>query len=206
MADDYYQISGVKGALACFTFSAGHLWPYKLVTHLLGLAIKRGANLQTTTPVTEVSDTPLPDGRWLVKTDRGEVKAKKVIFATNAYTSRLAPEFKNKIIPVRGNCSRVVVPDGKSSPYLPFTYCIRYTHSLFDYLIPRPDGSIIVGGGRGKFWRDISQWYDVSDDSKLIESGKDYFDGLMQRAFIGWENSGAYTDRVWSGSMSYELH
>ncbi|KAJ9269195.1 hypothetical protein DTO212C5_4690 [Paecilomyces variotii] len=156
---------------------------------------------RTMTPVIEVSDRPLPGGRWLVKTERGNVKAKKVIFATNAYTSRLAPEFSNKIIPVRGNCSRIVVPEGNSIPYLPFTYCIRYTPSLYDYLIPRPDGSIVVGGGRFSFWRDIPQWYNVADDSKLIESGKDYFNGLMQRTFIGWEDSDAYTDKVWSGIM-----
>ncbi|KAJ9307855.1 hypothetical protein DTO217A2_2611 [Paecilomyces variotii] len=195
------RISGVKGAVACFTFTAGHLWPYKLVMHLLNSVVKRGANLQTMTPVIEVSDRPLPGGRWLVKTERGNVKARKVIFATNAYTSRLAPEFSNKIIPVRGNCSPIVVPEGKSIPYLPFTYCIRYTPSLYDYLIPRPDGSIVVGGGRFSFWRDIPQWYNVADDSKLIESGKDYFNGLMQRTFVGWEDSDAYTDKVWSGIM-----
>ncbi|KAL1868321.1 hypothetical protein Plec18167_008246 [Paecilomyces lecythidis] len=195
------RISGVKGAAACFTYTAGHLWPYKLVIHLLKSALQRGANLQTMTPVFEVSDNPLPDGRWLVKTERGDVKAQKVIFATNAYTSRLAPQFRNKIIPVKGNCSRIVVPEGKSSPYLPFTYCIRYTHTLYDYLIPRPDGSIVAGGGRYSFWRNIPQWYNVADDSQLIESGKDYFNGLMQRTFIGWEDSGAYTEKVWSGIM-----
>lgn len=43
-------------------------------------------------------------------------------------------------------------------------------------------------------------WYGVTDDSKLIEPAKNYFDGYMQRHFQGWEDSGAFTDRVWTGS------
>ncbi|KAM5343723.1 hypothetical protein ACJ41O_012260 [Fusarium nematophilum] len=197
------RVSGVKGALTCFTFTAGHVWPYKLVMHLLNGAVQKGANLQTHTPVTRLSEKPLPNGRWEVKTERGTIKAKKILLATNAYTSRVAPQFKNHIVPVRGICSRIKVPDGKTAPFLPQTYSIRYGPSMYDYLIPRNDGSIIVGGAKPNFWSDRSHWYNVSDDSKLIEPAKSHFDGLMQRSFMGWENSGAYTDKVWTGIMGY---
>jgi glycine/D-amino acid oxidase-like deaminating enzyme len=193
-------VSGVKGALGCFTFSAAHLWPYKMVMHLLKLVVGKGANLQTHTPVTSVSEQALSDGRWVVTTDRGTIKAKKVLFATNGYTARLAPQFKDHIVPVRGICSRIVVPDGSVAPFLPQTYSIRYGPGLYDYLIPRNDGSIIVGGARSQFWFDPSHWYNVHDDSKLIEPAKNYFNELMQRTFIGWENSGAHLDKVWTGS------
>jgi glycine/D-amino acid oxidase-like deaminating enzyme len=168
--------------------------------HLLKGVIQKGANLQTYTPVTHISDHQLADGRWLVTTPRGTIKAKKVLLATNAYTSSIAPQFKDHIIPVRGICSRIVVPEGGVAPFLPQTYSIRHGPGMYDYLIPRNDGSIIVGGAKPPFWADRSHWYNVSDDSKLIEPAKSYFDGLMQRTFIGWENSGAYTDKVWTGS------
>jgi glycine/D-amino acid oxidase-like deaminating enzyme len=171
-----------------------------MVMHLLKGAVERGANLQTHTPVTHVSETPLADGRWLVTTGRGAIKSKKVLFATNAYTSHLAPQFTDHIIPVRGICSRIAVPEDRQAPFLSQTYSIRHGPGMYDYLIPRNDGSIIVGGAKPKFWPDRSHWYDVSDDSRLIEPAKSYFDGLMQRTFIGWENSGAYTDKVWTGS------
>ncbi|KAL4907801.1 hypothetical protein BDW74DRAFT_166434 [Aspergillus multicolor] len=200
---DAERLSGVKGALSCFTFSAGHIWPYKMVLHLLQNAVKRGANLQTHTPVTSISENPLPDGRWLVKTARGDIKTKKVLFATNGYTSHLAPQFKNHIIPVRGICSRITVPKGKSPPFLPYTYSIRYGAGEYDYLVPRADGSIIVGGAKPTFWHDKSQWYNGTDDSKLIEPAIPHFDGLMQRTFVGWEESGARTDRVWTGIMGW---
>lgn len=172
-----------------------------MVMHLLQGVVNRGANLQTMTPVTSIDENPLPDGRWVVRTERGNIKAKKIFLATNAYTSHLAPQFKNHIVPVRGICSRIVVPEGKVAPFLPQTYSIRYGPSMYDYLIPRPDGSIIVGGAKTKFWTDTKHWYDVVDDGKLIEPAKTYFDGLMQRHFVGWEGSEAYTDRVWTGSM-----
>jgi glycine/D-amino acid oxidase-like deaminating enzyme len=173
-----------------------------MVMHLLQAAVKKGANLQTHTPVTRISDTPLPDGRWLVETERGSIKAKKILFATNGYTAHLAPQFRDKIVPVRGICSRITVPKDRPVPFLPYTYSIRHGAGVYDYLIPRPDGSIIVGGAKPKFWHDRSQWYNVTDDSKLIEPAVSHFDGLMQRTFKGWENSGAKTDRVWTGSKS----
>ncbi|PYH93383.1 FAD dependent oxidoreductase superfamily [Aspergillus ellipticus CBS 707.79] len=142
---------GLKGALNCFTFTAGHIWPYKMVMHLLQGVVNKGANLQTMTPVTSISETPLPDNRWLVTTDRGSIKAKKVLLATNGYTPHLAPRFKDHIVPVRGICSRIVIPKDKVAPFLPQTYSIRHGPSLYDYLIPRPDGSIVVGGAKSDF-------------------------------------------------------
>ncbi|KIW46395.1 uncharacterized protein PV06_02067 [Exophiala oligosperma] len=200
---DAERVSGVKGALSAFTFTAGHVWPYKMVMHLLKGAVSKGANLQTMTPVTYLSDKPLPDGRWLVKTERGEIKAKKVLLATNAYTADISPQFKDHIVPVRGICSRIVTPKGQVAPRMMQTYSVRHGPAMYDYLIPRLDGSIIVGGAKPNFWSDTSHWYDVKDDSKLIEPAKPYFDGLMQRTFAGWENSGAYTDKVWTGIMGY---
>lgn len=82
-------------------------WPYKFVTSLLRLCIgKFSLNLQTNTFVSSVS--PSDDGRWIVETGRGSVKAAKVVFATNAYTPSLLPEFSGKIVPVRGQCSAVI--------------------------------------------------------------------------------------------------
>jgi hypothetical protein len=92
------------------------------------------------------------------------------------------------------------VPKDKVAPFLSQTYSIRHGPGLYDYLIPRNDGSIIVGGAKPTFWSDHSQWYNTVDDSKLIDPTASYFDGFMQRTFIGWEQSSAYIDMVWTGS------
>lgn len=169
--------------------------------HLLNKAVTQGVNLQTHTPVKSVK--PARDPRaWAVETARGTIQTRKVIYASNAYTSSLLPEYKNRIVGVRGICSRIVAtkPD---APVLSNSYIMRLAPGEYDYLIPRSDGSIIVGGGRRDYFKDLDSWYDNYDDSKLIESAKNYFDGYMQRHFRGWEDSGAYTDAVWTGIMGY---
>lgn len=169
--------------------------------HLLSVALSRGANLQTTTPVLSVSRTVDPDDKkWTVLTPRGVIKATKVVFASNGYTAGIAPEYEHKIVPCRGICSRITASEkGGPLPYLSNSYCIR-RDGTYDYLIPRADGSIIVGGARAAFWHDRKTWYDVTNDDEMIKPAANYFDGFMQRNFRGWENSGAVTEMVWTGS------
>lgn len=167
--------------------------------HLLELVVAKGVNLQTNTPVTKVSDTPNEDGTWTVTTDRGSIKAKKVVLASNGYVAGVAPQYFDKIVPSRGICSRIVVTKG-TPPHLPNSYSIRHGPGLYDYLIPRPDGSIVVGGAREKFFHETKYWYNVTDDSTLIEPAANYFDGYMQRHFRGWENVETKVDKLWTGS------
>lgn len=207
------QISDVKGAKAVMSYSAGHVWPYKLILALLQKAVDAGVNLQTHTPVTGVSSSTDAEGFYTISTkDRGSLKATKIVYATNGYTSSILPEFENKIIPAKGICSRIVVPeDRKPAPMLPHSYIMRWSPTEYEYLIPRTDGSIIVGGARTKYYQDLSCWYNNVEDDKLITTGNAHrhFDGYMQKYFRGWEKSGAYTDRVWTGSKffsAFNLH
>ncbi|KAK2018506.1 FAD dependent oxidoreductase [Colletotrichum eremochloae] len=194
--------SSVKGATAAFSFEAGSIWPYKLVLFLLSQAVNKGAQLHTHTPVTKVSKTQ-ENGFWSVTTPRGTIRAKTVLYASNGYTSTILPEYKNRIIPVRGICSHIAVPDGAAPPHLPMTFSLRHGPSLFDYQVTRPDGSIVVGGARVKVIPRVEEWYNVWDDSKLIEPAAHYFDDYMQRNFRGWEDSGAKVDSIWTGIMGY---
>lgn len=180
------------------------MWPYKFIMHLLRRALASGhVNLQTHTPVTKVSENEgASSHRWLVQTARGSVATQKVVFATNGYTSSLLPQYRDVIVPVRGTCSRIVVPNRCDVPRLTNSYTIRWNSWDYDYLVPRHDGSIVVGGARSSFVHQQDGWYNVTDDSRVLASAERYFDDYMQRTFQGWENSGAYTDRVWTGSMS----
>ncbi|KAH7240373.1 FAD dependent oxidoreductase [Fusarium redolens] len=198
---DTEMLSGVKGAKGCFTYTAGHLWPYKLIHHMFSEAIREGVNLQTNTPVLSVSETQYASGQWTLSTGRGEVRARKVVFATNAYTGSLLPEYKSKIIPYRAVCSRIKTT--APHPLLNNTYALRFSDWNFDYLIPRLDGSIIVGGARDAYIRSVDSWYGNVDDTQVIHEALSYFDGYMQRHFHGWEDSGAYVDDIWTGIMGY---
>ncbi|TLD15245.1 hypothetical protein PspLS_10676 [Pyricularia sp. CBS 133598] len=202
---DAEKISGVKGAQCCFSFTAAHLWPSKLVHQLLQRLIDQGAvNVQSNTPVISVTAKPDPNGRWTIATPRGNVAAHNVVHATNAYAAHLLPEYTGRIVPVRGVCSRIVHPEGQhGGQHLVNTYGIRYSARDYDYLIPRADGSIVVGGARQVFWHKPELWFNNIRDDELVEEAGGYFDGYMQRTFRGWEDSGAMVDKVWTGIMGY---
>ncbi|KAF2662536.1 FAD dependent oxidoreductase [Lophiostoma macrostomum CBS 122681] len=198
------QVTSIKGAKSAFSVPACSLWPYKFVSQLLSRLLERHPdhlNFQTNTPVTSV-DLQV-DTSSVVTTPRGTIKTQKVIFATNAYTSGLLPQFQDIIYPVRGMASHLV-PKTPVRPHLSNTYNIDYGSAKgVDYLNPRPDGSIVVGGAKWTF-PDRETWYKNSDDSKPFPSEvQSYWDGYMQRVFHGWENSGAFTERVWPGIQGY---
>lgn len=166
---------------------------------MLEEAVAHGVNLQTNTPVLNVTrDGTAPEPpTWIIDTPRGSVKCNTVIYATNGYTSALLPELRDKVVPVKGMVARLVPTDG---PRMTDSFMMRFSEYEYDYMIPRPDGSIVVGGARRDFYKDLNEWFDVSDDSSLIEGARHYFDGYMGRHFSGWEDVDVRTDQLWTGS------
>ena len=245
------RVTSIRGAVAAFSGPACSFWPYKLAVGLLARLVERyppvlreereereeeegqgrgrgGANrkerwtlnVQTHTPATSV--TIDEEGRNVVATPRGTVRAKKLVFATNAYTAGLLPRFQDVIVPMRGMASHLCVPTAeagtgtgtrkKSSvvsrglavhPHLVNTYNIAFGPDKgVDYLNPRPDGGIVVGGAKWMYDGDRASWYDSFDDSVRFGAEVEmYWDGYMQRTFRGWEDSGAVTEKVWVGIM-----
>ncbi|KAJ5985470.1 hypothetical protein N7522_012666 [Penicillium canescens] len=194
-------ICGVKGAKACASFTAGTMWPFKFIMHLVKDLLAAGVNLQTHTPVTSITSDP--QGGFIVETPRGKMHAGNVIHANNAYVSGLLPEYAKNIIPCKGICCRITVPEGVTPPLLNNSYINRAEDNTLSYFVPRADGSIIVGGAANVFRPHKSQWYDNVDDSVLIDSAKDYYDNYMQRTYRGWEETGAKIDKIWTGVMGY---
>lgn len=192
----------MKGAVACASFTAGTMWPYKFILHLTKSALATGkVNLQTYTPATSV--TPDPNGGFIIDTPRGKIHAGTVIHANNAYVSGLLPEYDKNIIPCKGICCRITVPEGVTPPLLNNSYINRTKDNTLSYLIPRADGSIIVGGAAAKFKPFREQWYGNVDDSTLIDAAKDYYNDYMQRTYRGWEDTKASVDKIWTGVMGY---
>ena len=197
------QVTSIKGAKSAESVPCCSLWPYKFVTQLAERLVSRYGekiNIQTMTPVTSTS--VLADGINAITTQRGVLKAKKLIFATNAYTAGLLPQYKDVIVPVRGMATHIV-PKAPVHPHLSHTYNITFkSGQSADYLNPRPDGSIVVGGGGSAFKSDRSTWYDNFDDSTRFNSEVEkYWDEYMQKTFLGWEDSQAKVDQVWTGIM-----
>lgn len=170
--------------------------------HLTKTILAAGkVNLQTNTPVISVASDP--NGGVLVKTDRGVIHANKVIHTSNGYVSGLLPEYEKNIIPCKGICCHIAVPQDTDAPLLNNSYINRTEDGILSYLIPRSDGSIVVGGSSSVFKPFKEQWYNNVDDSILIEASKDYYEDYMQKTYRGWENSGATVNKIWTGVMGY---
>lgn len=148
-----------------------------------------------------IGETQTINGFWPVQTPRGTIHARKIILATNAFTSGVAPQYSKAIIPCKGLCT--AIQPGPGAPYrrLPETYAIRHGPGAFIYQISRNDGSIIVGGASWIFKDDLAGWYGNSDDGELIGKADRYFDGYMQRTFFGWEDSRAEVRHIWTGGV-----
>lgn len=145
----------IPDGLGAISYLAYILTPYKLVCALLEMSLKKGMNLQTNTAALEVSQDP--DSKvWTVRTDRGEIKAEKVILATNAYTAALYPPLAGFITPKRGQMA-AVRPGSKiaGNPVLKRTAAIHTTNG-YPYFQSRGDdvpgaGDVIFG--KCSFWR-----------------------------------------------------
>jgi glycine/D-amino acid oxidase-like deaminating enzyme len=197
----------VKGVKASATYEAASLDPYKFILALLQRVLEMGkqVNLQTHTPATALHEDSV-NGGWIVETPRGSIKAKKIVHASNAYVSTLLPEYTKSIIPCRGICTHVAVPEGKSGATLTNLYVIRDTAGVLSYLIPLSGAEGVIVGGSSRLFRPYpQQWYDNVDDSTLIEASSGFFDNFMQRTFNGWENSNAYVKEAWTGVMGYSF-
>ncbi|ESK90553.1 fad dependent oxidoreductase [Moniliophthora roreri MCA 2997] len=202
-AEEAKKRTRTPSALVAAEFPASSLWPYKLVMHLLNLCIsKHSLNLQTNTPVKSVSQE---GDEWTLETPRGVLKASKVVFATNAFTATLLPEFLGKIAPFKGQCSAIVPTRAYSGTnMLDRTYSHRYGLNDFDYMIQRPkDGIIILGGGRWKV--PVDELIGNTDDTTKFEILTDHLKGAMKVYMENWGDEaigeGLLCD--WTGIMGY---
>ncbi|KAF7376751.1 Fad dependent oxidoreductase [Mycena sanguinolenta] len=210
-------------ATVAYKSPSSSLFPRKLVLHLLTLCIEKyGMNLQTHTPVRRVvSGAGI---RWRVETDRGVVETEKVVYATNAFTATLLPEFLGHIYPFKGQCSAVVPPKAYAGKEMfRQTYGLAYSDyhrrdmqaygdnklkapaTMADYLIQRPDGIVIFGGQRGSV--PVERLLGNTDDTHADPERTAALREALPRHFEGWPKEdlaeGEGLVHAWTGIMGY---
>lgn len=156
--------------------------------------------MRTNTPITTTSSS---EASTILNTAQGNCRASKVVYATNGYTTALLHSYRPATTPVKGSACRIVPKGGVTvePPHLNGTYNLHYNSSQVDYLIPRPDGSITLGGGAQTFRHDRAQWFDIVDDSSCIESTETHFASVMPKYFRGWDRCDVHVEMMWSGIM-----
>ena len=92
----------------------------------------------------------------------------------------------------------LVTVNPKKAPPLTKSYVVGQSGGICDYITRRADGSNLIGEAKATMLKDRRVWYIETDNSELIEPTKHYFDGFMQRYFLGWEDNGAYLNKMWT--------
>lgn len=206
-ARDYLNIPSIVGAV---TYPAHTQNPYHLVCRMLELDLDMGLNLQTNTPALSVTHTIAPSrsAKWDVKTDRGTVHAKQVVFATNAYTNALHPGLAATEFLTSARSQVTAVRPSKDVTGI---HALRGSAGLNDlgsgdYLMCRApglkgEGDVIYGGGRNvSKTRDLN----ITDDSNVNPNIAAHLHRTPAKVF-GREAWGESTEvvRDWSGITCY---
>lgn len=177
-------------------FDNGNYHPFKLVCGELASALKRGVKLYTRTEVSTVKS--LRADRHDVITKRGTIRAKKVIVATNAFTSRLFPEladiryFRSQIANfehLRDPLDGITMTAKDGDIYANFPGQDRYVDEKG---IRR--GTLHVGGGRDTPAR---------DPSRPIPSAAVFRMSLREVALYFPDSRGQPASRIWAGPMAF---
>ncbi|VUC30715.1 unnamed protein product [Clonostachys rosea] len=192
-----------RRAVGAITIPAASLWPYKWITTALGRLVDQGKlNVQTDTPVREVIDHS-KDSYATVRTARGDIRAKNVVHATNAWLGHLLPELRPFISPVRGNVVAYapVRNNGKGASPLGLdsrnSLWLRYGAKDYDYLIQREDGGVIVG--RANTGRKAT-----GDDSETDLSAMAHLRGFADEAVASpLPGSSSHISHAWAGILAF---
>lgn len=196
------KVPEAKGAVVSDV--AARLWPYKLVTWIWErLLATPKLNLQTHTPVSSITSSG--HETWNIHTERGIVEAKKVVLATNAYTSHLLPQMVDLIVPCRGQMSALLPGLGFSGSHRTRTNFGFVGPRMDDYLIQRPDDTsahLMFGGGRS-----YGPSLGITDDKDVDEKVARYLRTALPRLLVSGqedkEEQELTATHEWTGIMGF---
>ena len=127
---------------------AGSVNPLGFVRALAGAARNAGATIFVNSPATRLFKR---GELWVVSTPAGEVAAKTVVLATNAYTSDLWPGLRQSIVPLYSmQVASVPLSPELQETILPSQQCVADTRRVVWYFRRDREGRFILGS-RGPF-------------------------------------------------------
>ncbi|KAK1140465.1 hypothetical protein N8T08_010309 [Aspergillus melleus] len=213
-ADEARRKFGLSShAHGAITYRAGAMWPYRLVSSLYSHLLSKyghSFSIETSTEVQEIhleNDEATP---YCLKTSRGEINARHVVHATDAFTANLIPGLKGKIFPVRGHMSAQEA-EGPSSSLNGSRSWSFIDKKGFEYITQRPresagchsqGGEIMLGGGlfqsQDKGTDEIGIWED-DGASPTISA---YLSGIWS---VALRNETTRVLQLWTGCMGFTI-
>jgi len=149
---DRAQVRGMLGSEAWhggfWNRTGGHINPLALARGLAHAAVAAGARIHCQTPALDYSRQ---GDRWVVRTPSGEVRARALVLATNAYTgefsANLAPRIARELVPILSwQMATQVLSDDVRASVIPGRQAMSDTHG--DLYFARFDARnrLITGG------------------------------------------------------------
>jgi gamma-glutamylputrescine oxidase len=125
--------------------SGGHMHPLNLA---LGEAAAVEANSGVIFEMTNVVSVDQSGARPVVKTERGEVRAKTVLLCGNAYLGYVVPALEKRVMPVSTQIvATEPLGDECALSLLPTDVCVEDARYILDYFRLSGDRRLLFGGG-----------------------------------------------------------
>ena len=173
-AREYWQWPEIFGAI---TFKASTQNPYLTVCAMLEQGLNKGLQLQTNTlalSLNPLAEETVHGAKWEVETDRGTIRGKQVVLATNGFTNAIHAGIASTgfLVPDRSQVT-AVHPEADTSNNTVFRRSASYPdlHSGNNYIVVRApgdpgEGDVIYGGGK-QF--SPTREMNITDDSVINE-------------------------------------
>lgn len=202
--------TGISRVIGAATYPAHTQNPYRLVCRMLEMSLEKGLNLQTNTPALHVrrSEVANSSAKWEVETERGVVRAKRVVLATNAYTNALHKGLAETgfLRPSRSQVTAIRPgSDITGNPALRNSAAIEDFEKGAYFMCRLPglegEGDVIYGGGKS-----VSKTREdgITDDSEVHSGIAEYLHGFPSQLFgrDTWGKDGDVV-RDWTGIVCY---
>lgn len=125
--------------------SGGHMHPLNLALGEAAAIEKLGG---TIFEKSRVLTTEKLDGFQIVRTEKGHVRCKTVVFCGNAYLGDASPKLKSRVMPVSTQIMATEpLTNALASELLPTDACIEDVRYILDYYRLSADSRMLFGGG-----------------------------------------------------------
>lgn len=201
---------GLPNLVGAVTYPAHMQNLYLLACRMLELSLAKGLNLQLALSITTITTEDKGGATWTVETDRGVIRAKNVVLATNAYTNVLCPSLAKTAFlnPSRGQITAACPATGNlfKHPAVSKSIGLDNRPPSGDYFLIRAPhlkggGDVLYGGGRAiSPTREMGITDDSAINPKISMYLKESVPGIFGRKVWGKESE---VFREWSGITCY---
>jgi glycine/D-amino acid oxidase-like deaminating enzyme len=157
----------------------GSFHPLQRAIRFAEHAQTQGATLFENTPALEI-------GNGVVRTPLATIRARHILVATDGYLMKVVPEASPNVVPVR------LQMVATSPAALKWDYPV-YARFGYDYWQQRPNGSVLIGGGR-----DLVRDSEYTDNLHSTQAVREYLEQLLKQLGVS-----APITHAWAGIVGY---